>query len=113
LTLALADQLGGTHEDEAVDEHVVTMQQFRLGGNDGAVLPLLRLADEVVAAGTQLITHMAQHHGYRPRHFRVEPVESPAPEAEWKESRVKRPDDGTKSRRPSRATRQAPPDRGA
>jgi hypothetical protein len=58
------------------------MQEFRLGGHDGAILPLLRLANKVVAAGTQFIPYMAQHHGHRPRYVQDEPVESAVSETQ-------------------------------
>jgi len=73
LTLAIAQQLGGSHEDNAVDQSIVEMSNFFIGGDAGHVAPLLNFAKLVLRVGSEFLKFLVSKHGYQPRHFKFDP----------------------------------------
>lgn len=69
LLLAVSQQAGSSHEDTSMDESLVQMGQFRIGGHQGFVAPLLNFADLIVLVGQHFLGFLAVKHGFQPRYF--------------------------------------------
>ena len=70
LVRAVAQQMGGTHEDTAVDEPLVRLSQYIIGGNEGHVAPLIGFTKLVIKVGSRFIASAAEIYGYEPRYFK-------------------------------------------
>lgn len=68
LVLAIAQQVGGSHEDTTVEEPIVRLSHFFIGGHEGHITPLISFAKLVTGVGAQFIAFVAKNHGYRPRY---------------------------------------------
>lgn len=71
LVLAVSQQVGSGHEDTSMDEPLMQMRSFIIGGDEGHVAPLIGFCDLVLRVGRQFLGYLAEKHGYKPRHFRV------------------------------------------
>lgn len=71
LVLAVAQQLGSSHEDTKVEEPLLHMRQFVIGGDEGHVAPLIGFADLVLEVGSRFIAFLAEKHGYAPKYFQL------------------------------------------
>jgi hypothetical protein len=71
LVLAVAQQVGSSHEDEAMDEPLVRLRQVVIGGSEGHVAPLISFADLVLRVGASFMSFLVEEHGYRPKYFQV------------------------------------------
>ena len=69
--LAVAQQVGSGHEDTAVDEPLLQLRQFVIGGDEGHVAPLLNFADLVLKVGASFVAFVAEKHGYKPKYFQL------------------------------------------
>jgi hypothetical protein len=69
LVRPIAQQLGGSHEDQAVDETLVVMGQSVIGKLEGHLAPLIHFADLVLEIGVEFLTYMSESQGYEPRRF--------------------------------------------
>jgi hypothetical protein len=69
LTRAIAEQSGGAHEDEAVEEGIAAMRNFRIGNDESHIATLIKFSDTVLAAGLEFLAFMEASHGYQPRRF--------------------------------------------
>ncbi len=69
LVRAIAQQLGGSHEDQAVDDTLVVMEQSVIGKLEGHLVPLIHFTDLVLEIGMEFLTYMSESHGYEPRRF--------------------------------------------
>ena len=69
LVLAVAQQVGSSHEDTAVDEPLLQLRRYVIGGNQGHVAPLINLADLVLKVGMSFVAFVSEKHGYRPKYF--------------------------------------------
>ena len=70
LVLAIAQQFGSSHEDDAIDEPIAQLQQFIIGGETSEISTLIGFADQVINVGSQFLGHLVQHHGYKPQYFK-------------------------------------------
>ena len=70
LVLAVAQQVGSSHEDTAVDETLVQLGQFVIGRNEGHIAPLIGFADLVIEVGSRFIAFVSEKHGYNPKYFK-------------------------------------------
>lgn len=71
LVLAVAQQLGSGHEDTAVDEPLLQLRQYVIGGDEGHIAPLINFADLVLEVGISFIAFVADEHGYKPEYFQL------------------------------------------
>ncbi len=71
LVLAIAQQIGSSHEDDSVEEPILRLQQVYLGGERGDLAPMTVFADSVVSVGVAFIRHVEQHHNFQPRYSTV------------------------------------------
>jgi hypothetical protein len=71
LVLAVAQQLGSGHEDTAVDEPLLQLRQYVIGGDEGHIAPLINFADLVLEVGISFIAFVADEHGYKPECFQL------------------------------------------
>ncbi len=71
LVLAVAQQVGSGHEDTAVDEPLLQLRQFVIGGDEGHVAPLLNFADLVLKVGASFVAFVAEKQGYKPKYFQL------------------------------------------
>ena len=69
LILAIAQQLGSSHEDESVEEPIIRLQQIIIGGETSDIAPMIVFAKQVITVGSMFIGHLVEHHGYKPRYF--------------------------------------------
>lgn len=72
LTLALAQQMGSSHEDNEVDEAIIKMRSVVLGGDEGHIASLIAFADLVIKVGTMFLDFIVRERGYQLRYFREE-----------------------------------------
>jgi hypothetical protein len=72
LILAIAQQYGSSHEDDSVEEGVIHLRQFFIGGESGDIAPLISVADSVISVGASFMAFMAETHGFKPRYFGME-----------------------------------------
>jgi plasmid stabilization system protein ParE len=68
LIRTLAEQSGLGHEDWTVDQNMVELESFIIGGFQGHVAPLRSLAEHVLAAGIDVVNKAASM-GYRPQYL--------------------------------------------
>ena len=61
--------MGGSHEDVVVDEAIIQLEQFLIGGYSGYGAPLKHVAVIVLDAGKQFISWLAQTQGYQSHYF--------------------------------------------
>jgi hypothetical protein len=71
LILAVSQQIGSGHEDETMEEPLVQLGQFIIGGHEGHIAPMIAFADRVLDVGAQFISHVAIDKGYEPRYFKA------------------------------------------
>ncbi len=74
LVLAVAQQLGSSHEDTAIDVPLAQMESVRICGDLGYVAPLIKLADLVLTIGSLFIAHVVKQDGYEPKYFTTKAV---------------------------------------
>ena len=65
LTRAIAEQSGGAHEDEAIEEGLAAMRNFHIGGDHSHIRVLISFADTILRAGLEFLAFMATNHGYQ------------------------------------------------
>jgi hypothetical protein len=70
LTRAIAEQCGVAHEDEAIEEGLAAMRNFRIGNDHSHIHTLIRFADTILHAGLKFLVFMVATHGYQPQRFR-------------------------------------------
>jgi hypothetical protein len=70
LTLAIAQQIGSSHEDEEVEEPIVKMQSIVIGIDEGHIAPLNQFADLIIHLGGRFLEFIVNNHSYQPRYFR-------------------------------------------
>ncbi len=75
LTLAVAQQVGSSHEDLSVEEPLIKLQQFRLAGHQGHVAPLIVFADSVLKVGGAFVEFLIQTQSYEPRYYKQQQAE--------------------------------------
>lgn len=75
LVLAISQQFGSSHEDEAVEEPILQMRQVQLAGQSSEIAALISFTDSVISVGTAFIGHMMDKHGFEPRYFKVKHVD--------------------------------------
>lgn len=71
LVLALAQQMGSSHEDHEVEETLVAVQSIFIGGHQGHIAPIIGFGHLVVRAGSEFLGFMIRKCGYTPRYFIV------------------------------------------
>jgi hypothetical protein len=71
LTLAIAQQLGSSHEDSEVDESIVQLANMYIGGHAGHVAPLMGFANRVITVGSKFLEFLHLEHGYKPQYFKL------------------------------------------
>lgn len=69
LALAIAQQLGSSHEDESVEEPIIRLQQIMIGGETSDIAPMIVFAELVIRVGSMFVGHLVEHYGYKPRYF--------------------------------------------
>ena len=74
LVLAIAQQFGSSHEDDSVEEPILQLQQFVIGGSRGDVAPLIAFARTVIHVGRLFIAQLVADRRYEAAHFRPEAV---------------------------------------
>jgi hypothetical protein len=74
LVLAIAQQYGSSHEDDSVEEPILRLREFIIGGHTGDVAPLIAFADSVIRVGQLFLEHLVGQHGYQPQHFKVNAI---------------------------------------
>ncbi|MCH8185169.1 MAG: hypothetical protein IH862_03575 [Chloroflexi bacterium] len=70
LVLAVAQQIGTSHEAPSVDEPIVQAQTVIIGGHESHIAALIVFADTVIHVGKKFLEHVIENHGYRLRHFK-------------------------------------------
>lgn len=70
LTLAVAQQMGSSHEDDAIEEPLAKMLNIYFFGNPSYAAILVNFGGLVLEAGEQFLTHMIQNHNYQPKYFK-------------------------------------------
>lgn len=65
LIVAVAQQIGSSHEDLAVDEGIYKLSQIEIGGQIAYTAPIIGIARTCFAAGMEFITHTVNEHGYK------------------------------------------------
>lgn len=68
LTLAIAQQVGSSHEDLTVEEPLIRMQQIRLVGHQGHIAPLIAFADLVLKVGGDFMEFLVLTQSYKLRY---------------------------------------------
>lgn len=71
LTLAIAQQMGSSHEDESLEEPIVRLQHVVLAGETSEVATLIDFAHYVLSVGIDFLKHLVTRHGYQPKHFTI------------------------------------------
>lgn len=71
LVLAIAQQMGSSHEATAVDESLTQMGRIILGGEESHVAALINFADLVLTVGVLFTGHVVEHNSYEPKYFRL------------------------------------------
>jgi hypothetical protein len=69
LTRAIAEQCGVAHEDEAIEEGLAAMHDFRIGNDHSHIVTLISFADSILRAGLTFLDFMGATHGYQLRRF--------------------------------------------
>lgn len=67
LTLMVANQLGGAHEDGEIDPELAFLADLEIGGVTSFVQILEGFARTTIDVGARFIEHMTHVHGYTPR----------------------------------------------
>jgi hypothetical protein len=75
LILAVAQQVGSSHEDLAVEEPLIRMQHVCLAGHQGHVAPLIPFADLVLEIGEAFVAFLVQTRDYEPRYYKKRQAE--------------------------------------
>ena len=70
LVLAIAQQVGSSHEDHALDEQLIQMQNIILGNEESHIAVLIQFTDLVIEVGSMFIGHVVQNYGYKPTYFK-------------------------------------------
>ena len=60
LTLAIAQQVGSSHEDEAVDQPLLQLQSILVGGHPGHIAPILGFAKRILSCGEHFFRHLQE-----------------------------------------------------
>ncbi len=69
LVLAIAQQFGSSHEDDSIEEPIVRLQQFMIGGQTLDIATMIVFAESVIQVGSLFIRHVVESHGYKPQYF--------------------------------------------
>lgn len=69
LTAAIAQQVGSSHEDTAMDESLVKMGGVIIGNDESHVAALVTFSDLVLEVGRQFIEYVTANHGFEPKYF--------------------------------------------
>jgi hypothetical protein len=64
LVLAVAQQDGSSHEDDAIDEPLVRLRSLLINGRAAHIVSLVNLADLVLDVGSRFLLFVAHHHAY-------------------------------------------------
>lgn len=75
LTLAVAQQVGSSHEDDEVDEPLVKMQNIQIGRDQGHIAPLIGFSDLIIKVGSVFLGFVVQNQDYQPKYFDTIPGE--------------------------------------
>ncbi len=70
LVLAIAQQVGSSHEDHAMDEQLIQMQNIILGNEESHIAVLIQFTDLVIKVGSMFIGHVVQNYGYKSTYFK-------------------------------------------
>lgn len=70
LVLAIAQQFGSSHEDDAIEEPILLLQKIYICGETSDIVPLIVFAEFVISVGLRFIRHLEECHGFQPRYFR-------------------------------------------
>ncbi len=65
LTVAVAQQLGSSHEDESIEEPIAQMHYIHVGGDLSYERVLIGFASVIVKAGLAFLQFMQEEHGYQ------------------------------------------------
>jgi hypothetical protein len=65
LIAAVAQQIGSSHEDMAVDEGIHKLSKVEIGGQLGYAAPLINVAKICFSAGMGFISYMVKNHNYK------------------------------------------------
>jgi hypothetical protein len=69
LILAVAQQMGGAHEDATVDEGLMLLEQYIDRGYSGIGAALRDIGFLVLDAGKRFILYAVKHYGFQPHYF--------------------------------------------
>lgn len=69
LTRAIAEQAGVAHEDDAIEEGLAKMRNFRIGNDQSHISILISFADTILRAGLEFLAFMVATHNYQPQRF--------------------------------------------
>ncbi|MGH8544995.1 MAG: hypothetical protein ACREX3_15465 [Gammaproteobacteria bacterium] len=72
LVVAIAQQIGSSHEDSAIDVPLAQMSNVVLGGEQSHIATLINFADRVLTVGALFIGYVVEQHGYAPKYFRID-----------------------------------------
>lgn len=77
LTLAIAQQLGSSHEDIEVDQSIVQLANFLVGGHPTHLVVLMNFANDVIHVGSEFLKFLHLNHGYSPKYFKFDLIPQP------------------------------------
>ncbi|MFQ6027478.1 MAG: hypothetical protein ACE5Q6_08305 [Dehalococcoidia bacterium] len=69
LIMVIAQQMGSSHEDENVDNRILELRNWVIGGHEGHVAPLIHIAKMVVQVGMSFFNFLVERNIYETRHF--------------------------------------------
>lgn len=69
LTRAIAEQMGSSHEDKAVEESLAQLKNILIGGHQGHIGPLVQFGNHVLVVGIEFINFLKKNHGFIPKYF--------------------------------------------
>ncbi|QDU27860.1 hypothetical protein ETAA8_29510 [Anatilimnocola aggregata] len=75
LILAVAQQVGSSHEDLTVEEPLIKMQHVRLAGHQGHIAPLIVFTELVLEVGRLFVEFLVQTQNYEPRYYKQQHAE--------------------------------------
>lgn len=71
LILAVAQQIGASHEDRTVELTLLQLEQIIIGGFSGYGPALRNAAQHSLSAGVRLMQHVSDEHAYEATYFRL------------------------------------------
>jgi hypothetical protein len=71
LVRAIAEQIGGAHEDEGIEEGLAAMHSIQIGGALSHVAALISFSDLIIFVGIQFLGHMITTQGFKPLRFQI------------------------------------------